>query len=116
MSQNPEAQNDGCLFIAQVTVPASHHAVFEELYDKVHAPSLLSVPGVRSCRRFQLEWSIGEMAEQLILIEVDHPDVPKSDAWAKAANLGGWGAKVRPFYTHKQYGVFRPVTVRPLAS
>jgi hypothetical protein len=66
----------------------------------------MTVPGVRSCSRFKLEWSIGEMAKYLTIYEVDHPDVPKSDAWKEAANKGGWGEKVRPFYTLRQHGMY----------
>jgi len=106
MSQETTPSERRYIFVAQVTMPASHHAIFEELYENEHVPNLMKVPGVKSCSRFKMEWAICEMAEYLTIYEVDHPDVPKSEAWREAANKGGWGEKVRPFYTLRQHGMY----------
>ena len=41
------------VFIASMDVDADKEAVFNEVYDAEHIPSLLSVPGVRSATRPQ---------------------------------------------------------------
>jgi hypothetical protein len=81
--------------------------VFNDLYDREHIPAILKVPGVHSCRRYQLEWKDGDMLEYIALYEVDDPNVHKSDAWKAAGNFGGWKTEVRPFLNERRYGMYR---------
>jgi hypothetical protein len=103
------------IYVAQVSIPAEHREIFDALYDSEHVANLLTVPGVRSCRRFELEWSEPEMAQYLTIYEVDHPDVPKSAAWKAASNTGDWAVKVRPHFTVRLHGLYRAVGDKPEA-
>lgn len=97
------------VYVAQVSIPAEHREVFDELYDSEHVANLLTVPGVRSCARFELLWSDPEMAQYLTIYEVDHPDVPRSREWKAASNRGEWATKVRPHFTLRLHGLYRSV-------
>lgn len=95
------------IYVAQVSIPAQYKPLFDELYDSEHVANLLTVPGVRSCKRFELEWSEPEMAQYLTIYEVDHPDVPRSEAWKRASNSGEWAVRVRPHFTVRLHGMYR---------
>ena len=98
------------LYIAQLSIPKELEERFAELYDREHIPSLMQVPGVHSCVRHRLVWSDSEqMPEYLAVYEVDHADVPKSDAWQTASNHGDWVTEIRPHLTVRRHGVFEKI-------
>src|SRR5579875_3911972 len=97
------------VFIASMDVAPEKEALFNEVYDTEHVPSLLKVPGVRAVTRLRTEpasFTIGGQARELTgegaprytaIYEIDSPDVIKSAAWAEAVELGRWPAEVRPY-------------------
>ena len=106
------------LFIASMDVDADKDAIFNEVYDTEHIPSLLKVPGVRSVNRLKGEpfaVSIGGTVNQVAhkgpvysaLYELDSPDVLTSPQWASAVEAGRWPSAVRPFTRNRQHALFR---------
>lgn len=96
------------LYVAQLAIPAALEDELNRLYDSGYIPALLKVPGVRSARRYRLEWSdTPDMPEYLAMYEVDHPDVPRSQAWKDAGVACGWAEKVRPHLLVRRHGMFR---------
>jgi len=96
------------IFVVQLEIPAAQEATFNRLYDDEHVPALLAVPGVRSCRRYRLEWAdTTAMPRYLAIYEVDGPDVPKSAAWRRASDSGDWPREVRPHLTVRHHGMFQ---------
>jgi len=108
------------LFMVSMDVAPEKEALFNEVYDREHVPTLLKVPGVRAVTRLRTEpasFSIGGQVKPLTgagaptylaIYEIDSPDVLTSAAWAEAAELGRWPAEVRP-YTSNRHHVVRKV-------
>src|SRR5579875_4145322 len=90
------------VFIASMDVAPEKEALFNEVYDTEHVPSLLKVPGVRAVTRLRTEpasFTLGGQRKPLTgdgaptylaIYEIDSPDVLNSPAWAEAAELGRW--------------------------
>jgi len=109
------------LFTAAMDVEPSKEAVFNEVYDKEHVPSLLQVPGVIAVARLKLEpltMSIGGEKKTIVfehepkfsaIYEVESPDVLVSAAWAKAVEAGRWPSQVRPYTTNRRHTLFRRI-------
>jgi len=109
------------LFSASMDVRADKEALFHEVYDKEHVPSLLTVPGVISVVRFKLvplTFSIGgELKTNEVegepkfgaLYEVESPAVLTSEAWARAVEQGRWPAEVRPYTTNRRHTLHRRI-------
>ena len=109
------------LFTAAMDVHPDKEALFHEVYDREHVPSLLTVPGVISVARFKLEpltLSIGGELKTIVvegepqfgaLYEIESPDVLTSEAWAKAVEQGRWPAQVRPHTTNRRHVLHRRV-------
>ena len=107
------------LLTAAMDVDPSREAVFNEVYDREHVPSLLTVPGVIAVARFkreELTLSIGGEKRRIViegeprynaLYEVESPEVLVSDAWAKAVEQGRWPAEVRPFTKNRRHVLYR---------
>jgi hypothetical protein len=107
------------VFSASMDVRPDKEALFHEVYDKEHIPSLLAVPGVISVARFKLEpltLSIGGELKTIVvegeprfgaLYEVESPAVLTSAAWAKAVEQGRWPAEVRPYTTNRRHVLHR---------
>src|SRR5260370_40835306 len=69
--------------------------LFNEVYDREHVPSLLTVPGVVAVSRYELQpltMSIGGQPKTIVienapkygaLYEIESPDVLISESWAK---------------------------------
>ena len=82
------------LFTASMDVEPEKEAVFNEVYDTEHIPTLLEVPGVISVARFktrELTMIMGGEARTIViegeprysaLYEIESPDVLTADAWA----------------------------------
>ena len=109
------------LFTAAMDVRPDKEALFHEVYDREHIPSLLAVPGVISVARFKVEplrVSIGGEIKTIVvdneptfgaLYEVESPDVLTSEAWAKAVEQGRWPGQVRPYTTNRRHILHRRI-------
>jgi hypothetical protein len=96
------------IYVVQLSIPAEHDDVFNELYDSDHIPAIMTVPGVKWCRRYKMAWSDSEeMPTYLAYYAVDNPDVPRSDAWIAAAGSGEWPGRIRPHLTARMHGMFQ---------
>ncbi|MDE2581791.1 MAG: hypothetical protein KGL52_09165 [Rhodospirillales bacterium] len=108
------------VFIVSMDVSPEKEALFNEVYDQEHVPSLLKVPGVRAVTRLRTEparFVLGGAAKELTgagapryvaIYEIDSPDVLTSAAWAAASETGRWPAEVRP-YTSNRHHIVRAV-------
>lgn len=103
------------LFIVSMDVAKEKEALFNEVYDKEHVPSLLEVPGVIAVARFrrrELEMFIGGERKRIViegepgytaLYEIESPDVLVTPAWAAAVEKGRWPAQVRPHTRNRRH-------------
>ena len=103
------------LFSAAMDVDPAHERLFNEVYDREHVPSLLTVPGVVAVSRFELQpltMSIGGERKTIVAegeprysayYELESAEVLVSDAWAKAVEKGRWPAQVRPFTRNRRH-------------
>ena len=115
------ALNAPYVFTASMDVQADKEALFHEVYDREHVPSLLTVPGVISVVRFKLEpltLSIGGERKSIVIdneprfgavYEIESPDVLTSDAWAKAVEQGRWPNQVRPYTRNRRHVLHRRI-------
>ncbi len=106
------------LFVVSMDVDADKEALFNEVYDLEHVPTLLKVRGVRAVSRMQGEpfaMSIGGEEKRVshdgprysALYEIDGPQVLVSAEWAKAVELGRWPTHVRPFTRNRRHALYR---------
>ncbi len=103
------------LFTASMDVEAAKEALFNEVYDREHVPTILKVPGVVSALRFKrrpLEMVIGGERKKIViegeptytaLYELTSPAVLVSPEFAKAVELGRWPGEVRPFTKNRKH-------------
>ena len=98
------------VYVVQMDIPQHLEAEFNRIYDEDHVPTILKVPGVRSCARYRLENSmIPTMPRYLAIYEVDRAEIINSPAWQEASDLGEWKPKIRPHTTNRQHSVFRKI-------
>jgi hypothetical protein len=98
------------IYVVQMDIPTELEAEFNRIYDTDHVPTILKVPGVRSCRRYRLEHSTKEgMPRYLAVYEVDNAEIVNSPAWTEASDLGEWKPKIRPHTTNRQHSIFRQI-------
>jgi hypothetical protein len=106
------------LFVVSMDVAPETEAVFHEVYDLEHIPSLLEVPGVVSVSRAEAEpfelAIAGEVDARpaarprfIAIYEIESPGVITSAAWAEAVERGRWGREVRPFTTNRHHALYR---------
>jgi hypothetical protein len=106
------------LFVVSMDVDPDKEALFNEVYDTEHVPTLLKVPGVRAVARLAGEpfaVSIGgeerrvahEGPRYTALYEIDGPQVLTSREWAKAVELGRWPGEVRPFTRNRRHALYK---------
>jgi hypothetical protein len=106
------------LFVVSMDVDPDKEALFNEVYDVEHVPTLLKVPGVRAVARLQGEpfaLSLGGQERRVAhegprysaLYEIDGPDVLTSSEWAKAVELGRWPTAVRPFTRNRKHALYK---------
>jgi hypothetical protein len=99
-------------------VDPDKEALFHEVYDTEHVPSLLQVPGVRAVWRIDGEpfaVSIGgeekkvahEGPRHSACYEIDNPQVLVSSEWAKAVETGRWPAQVRPYTRNRRHALYK---------
>jgi hypothetical protein len=111
--------NSRYLFSAAMDVDPAQERLFNEVYDREHVPSLLTVPGVVAVSRYELQpltMSIGRQLKTIVienapkygaLYEIESPEVLISEAWAKAVEQGRWPAQVRPHTRNRQHTLYR---------
>src|SRR5260370_430071 len=111
---HPMPINSRYLFSAAMDVDPAQERLFNEVYDREHVPSLLTVPGVVAVSRYELQpltMSIGGQLKTIAienapkygaLYEIENPAVLISEAWAKAVEQGRWPAQVRPHTRNRQ--------------
>ena len=107
--------NSKYLFVASMDVDPDKEALFNEIYDKEHVPSLSQVPGIVAVARFrrqELKMMLGGELKTIqieneptytALYELESPDVLTSDAFAKATELGRWPGEVRPYTKNRRH-------------
>jgi len=106
------------LFVASMDVDPDKEALFNEVYDTEHVPSLLKVPGVHAVARMEGEpfaMSIGGAEKKVehsgprhtAAYEIDGPHVLVSPEWAKAVEAGRWPSQVRPFTHNRHHSLYR---------
>jgi hypothetical protein len=99
-------------------VDTDKEALFNEVYDAEHVPTLLKVPGVRAVARMQGEpfaMSLGGQERRVAhegprysaLYEIDGPDVLTSSEWANAVEIGRWPTAVRPFTRNRRHALYK---------
>jgi len=110
------------LMIASMDVDPEHEAVFNEVYDTEHVPSLRTVPGVGRVSRYKREdltINIGGEARKVstpneptyvAVFEVDSPEVLTSAAWAAAVEKGRWPTEVRPYTKNRRHILLRQMS------
>ncbi len=108
------------LFIASMDIAPDKEALFNEVYDKEHVPTLMKVPGVLSITRLTAEpltMSMGGERRTIVaegepkysaIYEIESPEVLVSKEWAEAVELGRWPGEVRP-HTRNRRHVLRKV-------
>ena len=96
-------------------VDADKEALFNEVYDTEHIPTLLKVPGVVAVTRARTEplaMFIGGEKKTIVaegeprytaIYEIDSPAVLTGAAWAKAVEEGRWPTQVRPFTKNRRH-------------
>src|SRR5262249_1360641 len=109
------------LFTASMDVEPAKEALFNEVYDREHVPTILKVPGVVSALRFRrrpLEMIIGGRRKRIViegeptypaLYELENPSVLVSPEFAKAVELGRWPGEVRPFTKNRKHFMWERV-------
>ena len=105
----------GYVFIVSMDVAPEKEALFNEVYDIEHVPSLLKVPGVRAVTRLRTETASvmiggerklvtgGGAPRYTAIYEIDGPEVLTSSAWAEAVEQGRWPNEVRPFTSNRHH-------------
>jgi hypothetical protein len=84
------------LLAVSMNVEPAAEPEFNEWYNAEHLPQLGAVPGVLCARRFQSHEDKPER-KYLAVYHLTGPDVPRSDAWKKAANTP-WTERMRPHF------------------
>jgi hypothetical protein len=98
------------VYVVQMDVPAALEAEFNRIYDEDHVPTILKVPGVRSCARYRLDHStVPDMPRYLAIYQVDDAAVIDSPAWTEASDRGEWKPKIRPYTTNRRHSVFERI-------
>ena len=109
------------LFTAAMDVQPDKEALFHEVYEGEHVPSLLTVPGVISVARFATEpltMFIGGERKTIVVdneprfsavYELESPEVLTSEAWARAVEAGRWPAQVRPYTKNRRHVLHRRI-------
>jgi hypothetical protein len=83
------------LFVASMDVDPDKEALFNEVYDTEHVPTLLQVPVVHDGPRHSAVY------------EIDGPQVLVSREWAKAVEAGRWPKEVRPYTRNRRHALYR---------
>ena len=85
------------IMVIGMTVAPAHEHDFNEWYNTEHLPGLGGVPGTLSARRYR---GTGATQKYVAIYHLSSLDVPRSDAWKKAANTP-WSERLRPHFTDR---------------
>ena len=103
------------LFTASMDVDADKEALFNEVYDSEHIPTILKVPGVISAKRYKIEpltMIIGGEKKTIVMegepkymavYELESAEVLVGEGWAKAVDSGRWPSQVRPYTRNRRH-------------
>ena len=103
------------LFVVSMDVAPEKEALFNEVSDEEHVPSLLKVPGVVAVTRLKrqpLTVSIGGKLQNIAaegepaytaIYEIESPEVLTTKEWAEAVELGRWPDEVRPHTSNRRH-------------
>ena len=86
--------NTHALYLVRLDIAHDREALFNEVYDAEHVPSLRAVPGVRRASRYR-QPSPTE-PRYLASYELDRVDILDSAAWKSARDAGRWPTEVMP--------------------
>ncbi|MBM3357177.1 MAG: hypothetical protein FJY54_05570 [Betaproteobacteria bacterium] len=110
------------IFTAAMDVDPDKEALFNEVYDKEHLPSIKKVPGVISATRVKLDTlrvTIGGETRTVepqgapryaAIFELESPDVLVSAAFAHAVEQGRWPTQVRPYTRNRRHTLHRVIS------
>lgn len=70
---------------------------WNEWYDTIHVPALLTVPGFRSARRYQERGAAGRY---LAVYEIDSADVFGEPRYAEVTGWGCWAPYITSYSRH----------------
>ncbi len=103
------------LLTVRMDVEPDKEALFNEVYDTEHVPTLMKVPGVISISRLEavpLIMSMGGERHTIVaegeptytaIYEIESPEVLTSDEWAEAVEAGRWPGEVRPYTKNRRH-------------
>ena len=112
------------LFSASMDVTPEHERIFHEVYDTEHVPLILTVPGVVSATRFEMQpltMMLGGERKTMdpqgaprfhAFYELESADVLLTEAWAKAVEKGRWPGQVRPHTKNRRHLMMRRIEVK----
>jgi hypothetical protein len=86
----------GGLLVASMNVDPAAEPEFNEWYNAEHLPQLAAVPGVLCARRYSSSAADRER-QYLALYHLTGLDVPRSNAWTRAADTE-WTRRMRPHF------------------
>ena len=107
------------IFTAAMDVEPDKEALFNEVYDEEHVPTLTRVPGVISVTRVKLDtlrMTMGGETKTMdpqgapryaAIYELESPDVLTSPAFAKAVDQGRWPTQVRPHTRNRRHTLYK---------
>jgi hypothetical protein len=91
------------IYIVKTDIAADVEPDFNDWYNQEHAPALASVPGCFRARRFL---AVDGKPKYMAVYELEHADVIKSAAWAKARDTA-WTEKIRPHMQNLERRVYQ---------
>ncbi len=97
-------------YLVMMDVEPDKESEFNEIYDKEHIPGILKVPGVLGATRY--ETSTPGQPKYLAIYELANPDVPKTEAYRKAADSGAWPQKVRPYTKNRRHILYKRIITK----
>jgi hypothetical protein len=97
------------ILLVRLETDPEHDAEFNDWYNSDHLTALTGVPGVIGARRYRA--TVGT-PKYLAVYELASADVPKSDAWRKAAD-SPWTLKMRPKHRNLATNLGQLLTALP---
>ena len=96
------------LFVVMMDVEPDKEAEFNENYNKEHIPTILAeVPQMLRATRYEILTE--GMPKYLAIYEMTSPDVPESEAFKKAIDMGNWAQKIRPYTKNRSHTVCKRI-------
>lgn len=101
---------DHYLWLVRIDIPEHLDAEFNRIYDDEHVPAIAKIDGVLDVQRYVIERDAPGIQKYLTLYRVSSPDLPTSDAWARASAEGDWKSVIRPYVTNAELSLFRALS------